>query len=247
MLISVLYDGSSTTSSPTTKQFSSIFYINEQFGADNRLDIPLIKYEKIDSNHDDYIDQFKFQISFYDTPSEIRRIKLQILFSYTIAVNNDQEDEIVSTNCDVDIETPNGASYVKIDGDLNLHQKEPLEAKTLNYGSYYKSQKDTFLDYQKYEETFNKRSVTTFYDYQKIVIPQRTTDRVRIDMTVNIPSFQPILWKTSGFTALKFAFIQYMAMFIPLAVLFKIIMLFIFRSKIFPSTVITDLPKLKAN
>lgn len=245
-----------------TKTFSSILYLNQFF--DPLLNIPMIKYEIFDDNHDGLNDTFKFKINFpVNDVKDIINIKLYLFFKYSL--NTNIQGSIERTLCEVDINTPLGASYVKINGDLVLKQKLPLSTSIFSVGNYKEnilslsetytptdSSGTTYLkndvsdfNIESKKEYFYNRDVYTVFDYNKVVIPYKNRDVVQIDLTVNIPSFQAIMWEIPIAAKLKFAWVQFMALFIPVYVILRLIQFYIFKNRIFPSVPVSDLPKMR--
>ena len=242
-----------------TKTFSSILYLNQFF--DPLLNIPMIKYEIFDDNHDGLNDTFKFKINFpVNSVTTITNIKLYLFFKYSL--NTNIQGSIERTLCEVDINTPLGASYVKINGDLVLKQKFPLSSSTFSVGNYkenilnvsetYADNTTTYLkndvtdfNIESKKEYFYNRDVYTVFDYSKVVIPYKNRDVVQIELTVNIPSFQAIMWEIPIAAKIKFAWVQFMALFIPVYVILRLIQFYIFKNRIFPSVPVSDLPKMR--
>lgn len=242
-----------------TKTFSSILYLNQFF--DPLLNIPMIKYEIFDDNHDGLNDTFKFKINFpVNSVTTITNIKLYLFFKYSL--NTNIQGSIERTLCEVDINTPLGVSYVKINGDLVLKQKFPLSSSTFSVGNYkenilnvsetYADNTTTYLkndvtdfNIESKKEYFYNRDVYTVFDYSKVVIPYKNRDVVQIELTVNIPSFQAIMWEIPIAAKIKFAWVQFMALFIPVYVILRLIQFYIFKNRIFPSVPVSDLPKMR--
>ena len=242
-----------------TKTFSSILYLNQFF--DPLLNIPMIKYEIFDDNHDGLNDTFKFKINFpVNNVKTITNIKLYLFFKYSL--NTNIQGSIERTLCEVDINTPLGVSYVKINGDLVLKQKFPLSSSTFSVGNYkenilnvsetYADNTTTYLkndvtdfNIESKKEYFYNRDVYTVFDYSKVVIPYKNRDVVQIELTVNIPSFQAIMWEIPIAAKIKFAWVQFMALFIPVYVILRLIQFYIFKNRIFPSVPVSDLPKMR--
>ena len=168
-----------------------------------------------------------------------------MFFTYSLKTNI--KGTIKNALCEINIDAPFGASYVKIDGDLSLKQRKPLNSATFSVVKY---DNDIFatpqaINLETEREKINKRDVYTMFDYQKIVIPYKNPDIVQIDLTVNVPSFQPIMWEVPVLTKLKFAWVQCLALFIPVYIILRLVQYYIFRNRIFPAVPVSDLPKNK--
>ena len=153
--------------------------------------------------------------------------------------------------CLIDIDTPNGASYINTNGNLEMRQKSPISsntiAKTLYYTDIFKNSTAPF-DYVGIYKNFNQRNLTTVYNYDKLVMPYRSSRETELDIDLEIPSYQEVIFIAPLLTTLKFAWIQYLSILIPTAIVCYFVLLFIFRYQIFQTSVINDLPrKMKIN
>ena len=227
------------------KFFSTMFSFNSGLKSEERL-FPLIKVKAFDENFDGLIDKYDFRIAFNNNINHIiKNIKIILFFQYSLKENVNGS---MVTPAAIDIDTPNGAGYIKINGDLNLYQKAPLTKNTFEqydysnvFGSDYTQQKE----YDEILKEFSERNVSTIFEYDRFVSPLRSMSTVQIDVTVNIPSFQKILYATPQLTKFKFFWVQLMAIFIPCYIIFDIILVFLFKNKIFPCSITSDLPKIK--
>ena len=137
----------------------------------------------------------------------------------------------------VDIDLPLGASYIKVDGDLKLKQKVPLD-KISFYNEYeYENKFDIEKEIKDYDfkdiaEEYYSRDFSTIYEYDTYIVPMQNPKIVKLEVNINIPAFQEILYRTSVFAKIKFFWCQYMALLIPVAGIFYFIMQFVFRNQI---------------
>ena len=225
------------------KFFTTMHNFNRD--VDNKL-YPLIKVKAYDENYDGLIDKYDFRIAFNkNSLHEIKNIKILLFFQYNLTQN---VIGTMITPAAIDIDTPNGSGYIKINGDLNLYQKAPLSSNTFTQGQYSNVFGDDytyFKDYDQVLKEFSERNVSTIFEYDRFVAPLRSRSTVQIDITVNIPSFQKILYSTPQLTKFKFFWIQLVAIFIPCFIIFDIILVFLFKNKIFPCSITSDLPKIK--
>ena len=214
--------------------FSSILRINEKINSDGKMfnHPPLIKYEYFDDNNDGLIDKFKFKITFIKENQEIiRNIKLVFSFKYEFRVNIVGRMNTVAL---VDIDTPLGGTYIQVDGNLNLKQKSPIDRTTFYDENIYRNFFENRIEYKfdAIAEEYYKRDFSTYYDYDTYIVPMKNPKIVRIEVNINIPSFQKILYKTPIFTKIKFFWVQYVAVLLPVAGIFYFIMQFVFRNYI---------------
>ena len=143
--------------------FSSILRINENTNIKIFDYPPLIKYEYFDYNNDDLIDKFKFKITFISEDIEkIRNIKLVFSFNYEFRVNIVGRMNTVAL---VDIDTPLGASYIQVDGNLNLKQKSPIDRTTFYDENIYRNIFETQNEIIEFSEISK-----TYYKYRNRIL-----------------------------------------------------------------------------
>ena len=222
--------------------------VNQENSDNNNLfqSAPLIKYSYFDDNNDGLIDRFNFKITFLaeDQVNQIRNIKLVFFFRYEFKENVVGKMNTVAM---ADIDTPLGASYIKVDGDLKLQQKTAIDRTTFYneniYRFIYRSNTNqdtqTSIDnnYQLYDfndiaKEYYSRDFSTLYDYDTYIVPMKNPRIVRLEVNINVPSFQKILYSTPLFTKIKFFWAQYVSVLIPIAGIFYFIMQFAFRNHI---------------
>jgi hypothetical protein len=95
----------------------------------------------------------------------------------------------------IDIDTPLGASYIYINGQIQLEQKSAITtsliAKTLYYQDIFVNA-TTPLDYINAYKTYTSRNLTTPLEYEKIIMPYRSNRETVIELDINIPCYQDI-------------------------------------------------------
>ena len=218
------------------QKFSTIIKLNEILDTSDLFEnSPLIKYEFFDDDNDKIKDKFRFKITFQEENVEkLKNIKLIFLFRYELGK---QIVGRMNTVAMVDIDTPLGASYIKVDGDLKLKQKVPID-KISFYNEYeYENKFDNEKEIKDYDfndiaEEYYSRDFSTIYEYDTYIVPMQNPNVVKLEVNINIPAFQEILYRTSTFAKIKFFWCQYMAILIPVAGVFYFIMQFVFRNQI---------------
>lgn len=194
---------------------------------------PLIKCSSFDDNNDGLIDRFKFKITFeVNDVQKIENIKLIFFFKYEFKINVFGRMNTVAM---ADIDTPFGASYIQVDGNLNLKQKAPIDRTTFYNELYYEhiyKDSDEYLTFNEIANEYYNRNFSTIYDYDTYIMPMKNPKIVRIEVNINVPSFQKVLYLTPLFTKIKFFWVQYAAFLIPISGIFYFIMQFVFRNQI---------------
>lgn len=144
-------------------------------------------------NNDDITDQIKLKVTFQCDPTTIRSVKMMLFFNYALS---NKVNLLMQSMSLIDIDTPIGASYIYTNGMLNLQQKSPISSGSISRSMYYT---DIFqnatspFDFLAMYTNFASRNFTTTYNYDKFVMPYRSSKELQIEMDINIPSYQEVM------------------------------------------------------
>lgn len=178
----------------------------------------------------------------------LRNIKLVFSFKYEFRINVVGRMHTVAM---ADIDLPLGASYIKVDGDLNLKQKSPIDRTTFYNEKYYENifdninNRQVLLNYNEIANEYYKRNFSTYYDFDTYIMPMKNPNVVKIEVNINIPSFQKVLYSTPLFTKFKFFWAQYTSLLIPICGIFYFILQFAFRNHIVDTITSNDVGEKK--
>ena len=141
-----------------------------------------------------------------------------------------------------------GAKEIQLNGDLELVQKSPIASTTITSQIYNKENKvfeidqklNSPFDLLYYFNKYKNLNYTLKYNYEKI---EKTTsdNKLIIDMQMNIPKLQRVFYIQSAFEAIKYAWMQYFYIFLPIYIILYMIYKFIIESNIFYTHVKSDL------
>ena len=146
----------------------------------------------------------------------------------------------------VDIPIINGAKEINLSGDLELVQKSPIVSTTVTSQIYNKKKPLTVdeklnspLDLLNIYNEYKNMNYTLKYNYEKN--EQDSSDNLGINIEINIPKLQRIFYIQSVFEAIKYAWMQYFYIFLPIYIILYIIYKFIIESNIFYTHIKSDL------
>jgi hypothetical protein len=137
-----------------------------------------------------------------------------------------------------------GGKEITLSGNLELVQKSPIHSTTITSQIYYKKQpfgeKKPYFDLLYYYNEYKSYNYTVKYNYEKIESNiEENTIIINIDMY--IPKLQEVLYYQSVFEAIKYAWMQYFFIFLPIYMVLYIIFKFIIENNIFYSNTKSDL------
>ena len=137
-----------------------------------------------------------------------------------------------------------GGKKITLSGNLELVQKSPIHSTTITSQIYYKKQpfgeKKPYFDLLYYYNEYKSYNYTVKYNYEKIESNiEENTIIINIDMY--IPKLQEVLYYQSVFEAIKYAWMQYFYIFLPIYFVLYILFKFIIQNNIFYSNVKSDL------
>ena len=146
----------------------------------------------------------------------------------------------------VDIPIINGAKEINLSGDLELVQKSPIVSTTVTSQIYNNKKPLTVdeklnspLDLLNIYNEYKNMNYTLKYNYEKI--EKRSNNKLIINIEMNIPKLQRVFYIQSVFEAIKYAWMQYFYIFLPIYIILYIIYKFIIENNIFYTHIKSDL------
>ena len=136
---------------------------------------------------------------------------------------------------------------ITLNGDIELVQKSPLVSTTItsqiyNYENVFELDENMYspFDLLYYFNKYKNLNYTLKYNYEKI--EENSSDgKLRINIVINIPKLQRVLYIQSVYEAIKYAWMQYFYIFLPIYILLYLIYKFIIENNIFYSHAKSDL------
>lgn len=140
-----------------------------------------------------------------------------------------------------------GAKNIKLNGDIELVQKSPIISTTItsqlyNYENPFydiDTKLNSPFDFYYYYNKYKNLNYTLKYNYEKN--EQDSSDKLGINIEINIPKLQRVFYIQSIFETIKYAWMQYFYIFLPIYIILYLIYKFIIESNIFYSHVKSDL------
>jgi hypothetical protein len=137
-----------------------------------------------------------------------------------------------------------GGKEITLSGNLELVQKSPIHSTTITSQIYYKKQpfgeKKPYFDLLYYYNEYKSYNYTVKYNYEKIE-SNIEENKIIINIDMYIPKLQEVLYYQSVFEAIKYAWMQYFYIFLPIYFVLYILFKFIIQNNIFYSNVKSDL------
>ena len=141
---------------------------------------------------------------------------------------------------DIPIKEAKGKS-ITLNGNLELIQKSPIPSTTITSQSHnyekpfeIKYNDASPFDLLYYYNKYKSQNYTLKYNYEKIV-KKNNEEKIEIKIDMNIPKMQKILYIESLYETIKYAWMQYFYIFLPIYILLCIIFKFIIQNNIFYS------------
>ena len=228
--------GSSLITSPSVQFFSTLGSINRMYY--ESLSPMTIVSSLLDYNFDGYAEMYDFNITVYTDPSNIKSIKILSFYDYQI---RDRIKMDLVGLAYSEVNTPAGAAYVYIDGDLEFIQKNLMKPSPTINSDYNYSVLSTSSASENFLPTLllvnNDRNFTTNYNYNYMVAPRGLDSSCKISMKVRIPVYQKYEYAPGFLEVMKFAWVQYVSLLIPIGYLIYRFAGFIYRNQILESHV----------
>jgi len=231
----------------TSYGYSSVSDLSELF--ENQIVSPTVKSLSIDKNQDGKPDFFEFQISFGyqsgQTNNDLQASQIYLFFDYGLRdrVKLQMQDFIK-----IDINPANGLSKAYIVGEIELKQRNPLQASTIIRNIYNTSLFDDAnqnVNAVTLQEEKLYRNESLYCSCQSSIMGGSSGSISEITIKLAVPPEQRVIYIPTILENLKFSWIQYIALFIPIYLIISRTMTFAFRNKIFATQEINDLPSKK--
>lgn len=230
--------GSELTETQTNSFYSTMSKINDLYYEE--LSPIIVKSSTLNTNFDDYPEEFNFNLTLYDRSEDIRNVKILAFFDYSIR-KRIKMDLVGMAYADVDMSL--GAGSVYIDGTLNFRQSALLKPSTVvndEYNSSLISESSGLFNYIPmvlYRN--NDRNFTTNYKYSAWVSP-RGEKYCQVHLKIRIPTNEHFEYSPNFLETMKFAWIQYQSILIPFALLFFGFSSFVFSNQLLDAKITTE-------
>lgn len=219
--------------------YSSHYQINDLYPANLATDV-VTQVAHYEDNKTKKTNKIVINIQF-NCQGELYNTKGFFFFNYGI---NSKTKLLMKTLAFIDLD--GGCYDTKLKGDLILKQRSPLVSGAMPNKVYYHedvfySDKFTPFDFLEVYNEYTNRNLTTQYKYEAFVSGVKKEYR-KIEIEINIPKFQKIMYLKRSYELMKGAWIQYLFVFLPIAFLLRYILLEVLENRIFSCYVKNDLP-----
>lgn len=230
-----LVSDSTLSLTQTSAFYSTIGELNDLYYEE--LSPVIIKSSTLNTNFDDYPEEFNFNITLYTASEDIRNVKILSFFDYQI--RKVIKMDIIGMAY-IDVNTPLGAGSVTVDGTLNFKQRMPLKPSTTvrdEYNTSLISKNSGLFNYiPSVLYRNNDRNFTTEYKYNAWVSP-RGQKYCRISVKLRVPTNEQFEYSPTFLEVMKFGWIQYQSILIPFALLFFAFASFVYTNQILEARV----------
>uniref|UniRef100_A0A8C5SBB8 Transmembrane protein 231 n=1 Tax=Laticauda laticaudata TaxID=8630 RepID=A0A8C5SBB8_LATLA len=226
--------------------WSSFATFNRLLGT--RLRVPLVSAREEDSNQDGVTDLLRFQLELPLLPSE-RVVGIQLLLTFSYELHR-MSTFVMQSMAFLQSFSPVPGSQVCVNGDLKLHQRQPLHHAGLDsrYNVSVINSTSPFAqdyDFVNIVETYQKRNVTTVLSGPSpIWVTGRSPDQpfviqAFIHYPMELIVYQPGFWEM-----MKFAWMQYISILLIFLWIFERIKIFLLRNQVLNMVPMSPLPLL---
>ncbi|XP_060538414.1 transmembrane protein 231 [Pantherophis guttatus] len=226
--------------------WSSFAACNRLLGA--RLRVPLVSAREEDSDQDGVMDLLHFQLELPLLPSE-RVVGIQLLLTFSYELQR-MSTFVMQSMAFLQSFSPVPGSQVFVNGDLKLHQRQPLHHAGLDsrYNVSVINSTSPFAqdyDFVNIIEIYQKRNVTTVLSGPSpIWVTGRSPDQpfviqAFIHYPMELIVYQPGFWEM-----MKFAWMQYISILLIFLWIFERIKIFLLRNQVLNTVPVSPLPPL---
>eukprot|EP00742_Colponemidia_sp_Colp-10_P006875 GILJ01007370.1.p1 GENE.GILJ01007370.1~~GILJ01007370.1.p1 ORF type:complete len:309 (+),score=23.70 GILJ01007370.1:33-959(+) len=213
------------------------------------LNVPIIQSAGLDDNGDGKIDRFRFNITSRLTSGQtVQKVDLLLFFNYIL---QDRVHMSMTSAAHVSYSAGLPGSQLVVDGWLRLKQRKPLVVRS-DYRTVYNTaivSGFTSDDYRMHTILSNylDRNETTMLEDQYPVWIGNAGGGISeftLSATIRIP-FEIVHYVPPFSETMKWAWVQYLSILIPVAWIAHMIMTFAYKNQIFETRTVTDIPIIK--
>lgn len=143
---------------------------------------------------------------------------------------------------------PHGASKIVADGELVLKQSKPILIDSIARQLYnvdpLRDTDTTSVDQESMQEIiskYNSRSERVIYEASQLVQPQGSRFSTTLELNVKIPRKQEIIYRPGFLETMKFFWVQYVMVLIPVFYVTNAVLQTLFKYRVFEAIILSDL------
>ena len=244
--INTFFDSSNKTLNDMINKIGN-YNLNSNLNLISREDKASISKYSYDDDNDGINDRLiiRYETNKEEIITNNNNIDLKLIFFVNYRLTKEVK-LLMTPMIYVDIPIINGAKEINLSGDLELVQKSPIVSTTVTSQIYNKKKPLTVdeklnspLDLLNIYNEYKNMNYTLKYNYEKI--EKRSNNKLIINIEMNIPKLQRVFYIQSVFEAIKYAWMQYFYIFLPIYIILYIIYKFIIESNIFYTHIKSDL------
>ena len=244
--INTFFDSSNKTLNDMINKIGS-YSLNSNLNLISREDKASISKYSYDDDNDGINDRLiiRYETNKEEIITNNNNIDVKLIFFVNYRLTKEVK-LLMTPMIYVDIPIINGAKEINLSGDLELVQKSPIVSTTVTSQIYNKKKPLTVdeklnspLDLLNIYNEYKNMNYTLKYNYEKI--EKRSNNKLIINIEMNIPKLQRVFYIQSVFEAIKYAWMQYFYIFLPIYIILYIIYKFIIESNIFYTHIKSDL------
>lgn len=226
------------SSSEGSLGYSSLGTVNDLYST-NLLPVT-VKSAIIDDNYDDIPDLYDFNITLHTPQDDLRNVKIYANFDVRLR-HRIKLDTVALIYANIDL--PVGGAEVFIEGEFTLKQKKPLATGTITSSVYNDtiletgSMSDVYLPLllQRYQD----RNFTAEYVHSPPLVRPGGQRSPTINMKIRIPTDASLAYVPPFLEVMKFAWVQYIALLLPVAFILGSFAKFLYSNQILESHVVS--------
>jgi hypothetical protein len=220
---------------------SSFPFFDRNFASDYQVQAFDIQSATIDYNDDGIPDQFDLDISFISDQDTTKQCTLMLFFNVSM---QDNTNFVTTGMLQYDVQSQSGLSQAKIYSRAKFNQRIPVPRTTLQNVV----DMDNIFDANSYDMleslySYHRRDYRMMSEYQTIVTSGQHGNKVKLSLTLYLDGQSEVLFESTTLAMLKYAWIQYLVLFVPIWSFFRGILRFTYRYGFFDVRVNNDLPK----
>lgn len=207
-----------------------------------------IKSATIDNNYDSIPDLYDFNITLNTPQNDLRHITIFATFDVRLR-RRIKLDTVAMIYADISL--PEGGAEVYVNGEIEIRQKKPLTTGSITGTVYNETVIETGSMNNLYMplllQRYQDRNITAEYVYDAPVIRPGGRFGTTVNLKIRIPSDASLTYVPPFLEVMKYAWVQYIALLIPIAFILGSFAKFLYGNQILESQVVSPLKAMVAS
>ena len=210
-----------------------------------------LTYTSTDIDGDGIKDKITIKYEFGEGINRLEQFDVKLIFFLKYGLTKKVKlimTPMIYINIPIFINDQGHGKEIRLNGNLELIQKSPIISSTITSQVYniknplqIKYNDSSPYDLLYYYNLYKSNNYTLKYNYEKLEKTTTENKKIQIIIDMYIPKLQKVLYVQSIYESIKYAWMQYFYIFLPIYIILYILFKFIIQNNIFYSQIKSDI------